>query len=258
MLVNKNMKIKKIIAKKTNQIKESSYKTSSDFLIEKTSDKNFKLNNSFKISKDKNLEYVLIVDKDLSQEVKRSFVLENGANLNSYRLFLNSKEESKFKFEHEIKEGAKIDSRSLVIGLNEEKFSLKADYNFSGRNSFGRIQVNALLLKRAKLYSASDVNILPSAQKSDTRVDMTLRLEGKEAKGEVIPGLNIAANDVKAGHSAGTFRLKLEDLFYLRSRGLSLDKIRRLFVLALANNFVESLKNKNIKEELLKIIREKI
>lgn len=229
-----------------------------EILIEKSSDKNFQSNRSFKIGKNKSLEYLLIVDKNISDSASRLFVLEKGASLSSYRLFLKAKEEDNFHFNHEIKEGAKINSNSLLIGLKKENFSLKADYNFSGPFSFGRIKTDALLSGQAKLSALADVNVLAAAQKSDTRVDMSLILEGPEVKGEVVPGLNISANDVKAGHSAGTFRLKAEELFYLRSRGLSPEEIRRLFILSLANNFTTDLTDKKVKEDIIKLIKKSL
>lgn len=229
-----------------------------NFIIEKTSDKNFKLNLSFKIEKNKSLQYLLIVDKNISSSASRSFVLEAGAELSSYQLFLKAQKENSFNFNHEIKERAKITSRSLVIGLKKEDFSLKADYNFSGPASFGRIKTEALLANQAKLFAEANVNVLATAQKSDTRVDMSLMLEGQGVRGEVIPGLNISANDVKAGHSAGTFKLKPEELFYLRSRGLSPEEIRRLFILSLAHNFTSGLEVEKIKTELIKIINKSL
>jgi len=233
-------------------------KSLTEILIERTSDKNFKLNRSFKVEKNKTLEYLLIVDKNIFHSASRSFILETGAELNSHRLFLKVKEGEVFNFNHEIKTGAKIDSRSLLIGLKKENFSLKADYNFSGEKSFGRIKTEALLANQAKLFAEANVNVLKAAQKSDTRVDMSLILEGPGVRGEVIPGLNISANDVKASHSAGTFRLKAEELFYLRSRGLSPEEIRRLFILSLANNFTTGLSDKKIKEDIIKLIKKSL
>lgn len=229
-----------------------------EFIIEKSSDKNFQSNRSFKLEKNKSFQYLLIVDKNISAPASRSFVLEKGANLSSYRLFLKAKEGDNFNFNHEIKEGAKIDSRSLLIGLKKENFSLKADYNFSGPSSFGRIKTDALLSGQAKLLAVANVNVLKAAQKSDTRVDMSLILEGPGVRGEVVPGLNISANDVKAGHSAGTFRLKAEELFYLRSRGLSPEEIRALFILSLANNFTTGLADKKVKEDIIKLIKKSL
>ena len=225
-----------------------------DFIIERTSQKNFSQQLSFKIEKKAKVTYLLIVDKPVDLEVKRNWHLTANSSLQSYRLFLKDGYSSAWHFQHEIGDRARLISRSLLIAMTDENFKLNAIYNFSGQASFGRINIDALLAGKSRLNSIADVNVLPTAQQSDTRVDMTLRLENNEAKGEMTPGLNIAANDVKVGHSAGTFRLKAEDLFYLRSRGLSLENIRRLFILSLAQSFAAGLNNKKIKSEVLSLI----
>ncbi len=225
-----------------------------DFIIERTSQKNFSQQLFFQVEKKAKVTYLLIVDKPVDLEVKRNWHLTANSSLQSYRLFLKDGYSSAWHFQHEIGDRARLISRSLLIAMTDENFKLNSIYNFSGQASFGRINIDALLAGKSRLNSIADVNVMPTAQQSDTRVDMTLRLESNQAKGEMTPGLNIAANDVKAGHSAGTFRLKAEDLFYLRSRGLSLENIRRLFILSLAQSFVAGLNNKKIKSEVLSLI----
>lgn len=225
-----------------------------EFLIERTSQKGFLTKRSFLLSEGVRAHYLLIVDSAISDKVSRYWNLSSKSSLFSSRLFLKDEDLSDWLFSHHITDQAKIESRSLILALNEEKFNLKSIYNFDGLNSFGRINVDSLVSGKAVVKISSDVNILPSAQKSDTRVDMTLRLEGAEAKGEMIPSLNISANDVRAGHSAGTFRLKPEDLFYLQSRGLSNENIRRLFILSLGKTFVSGLPQEQTREEILTLI----
>lgn len=227
---------------------------SNDFIIERTSQKDLSQQLHFYVEKGINIKYLLIVDEPYDSEMFRGWNLKDGSSLQSYRLFLKNIDNKIYNFQHEIAKQARLNSRSLFIGTSNEKFNLKSVYNFLGLASFGRVNIDAFLTGEAQLNCSADINVLPKAQKSDTRVDMTLRLESDGAEGEIIPGLNIAANDVKAGHSAGTFRLKAEDLFYLRSRGLSVLQIRRLFILSLANSFVAGIEDLKIKEEVLTLI----
>lgn len=238
----------------TNKNTEERVLKDGDFIIERTSQKDFSQALSFQVEQGAKISYLLIVDEPYDLEVERKWHLGANSSLQSYRLFLKDKNHQVWNFQHEIGEKAHLNSRSLLIGMTDEQFNLNSLYNFLGHASFGRVNIDSLLTGTAQLNCASDVNVLPSAQQSDTRVDITLRLEGDEAKGEMTPGLNISANDVKAGHSAGTFRLKEEDLFYLRSRGLSVSQIRRLFILSLAQSFVTDLPDAKIKEEVLTLI----
>jgi len=50
------------------------------------------------------------------------------------------------------------------------------------------------------------------------------------AKARVVPGLEITENDVKGGHGATVGRVNKEQLFYLRSRGISQKRTEKLLV----------------------------
>lgn len=179
--------------------------------------------------------YILIVDGEA--ETKKEIIIEAGATLHAYYLFLNNN--SNLNITHTINQDAKIFSQSLV--LSESELKVKAEYDFVGRSSFGEIKVDAVLSDAANLKYDAILRVKPEAQKSDTRVDMRLYLNGPKSRGQVTPQLEVAANDVKAGHSASTFKLSSDDLFYLQSRGLSSAQIKALQLKALSNNFVQGL-----------------
>lgn len=222
--------------------------------LEQSSGKSFINNKNFLIKANSKVSYVLIINKTLKDKVNLFFNLEKNSCLNVYYLFLSSSLKNFFNFRHQINEGAKINSKFLVLGNKKNNFSIQADFNFSDQKSFGRINLDSLLTEQSELNSNFNVNVLPLAQKSDTRVDMVLRLVGKDTKGSITPGLNIAANDVKAGHSAGTFKLKTEDSFYLNSRGLSKEEIKRLFIMNLGKNFIKDIDDKKIAGKITKLI----
>jgi hypothetical protein len=224
-----------------------------ELLIIENDVNNMPAEREFKIAKGVKAQYVLVLPQ-LShlEKIVRRFDIKEGAILNTYYLFLDQND--KVELVHDLAEQAQINSRSLYIGKKDEKLKVKADYNFNERASFGRVLVDASLNDRAQFNCIANLNVLNTAQQSDTRVDMRLRLIGPESRGQLLPGLNIAANDVKAGHSASTFQLSAEDMFYLRSRGLSLDNIQKLFALAMGNKFVTDLSDDNLKTELLNLI----
>ena len=47
---------------------------------------------------------------------------------------------------------------------------------------------------------------------------------------DAIPGLEILANDVRCTHAAAIAQIDPEQLYYLRSRGLSLERAKRLVI----------------------------
>lgn len=199
-------------------------------------------------------QLVVIVDRDSDLiNFQRDYSLEEGASLEVYSLFLGVKPQH-WQLVHTVGKTASITSHSLFIGQGAANLSVVADYNFIDQGSYGRVQVESMLFAESRLRYDANINVLPRAQQSDTRVDMRLRLDGPKTRGQIIPSLNIAANDVKAGHSASTFQLSKEDLFYLRSRGLSPVAVQRLLALALGRNFIHGLKNQDMADIILALI----
>jgi len=212
----------------------------------------------FHLGTEARAQYVLIIDGEVTFEAySRIWQQAEKSNLNTYYLFLN-KQPGEWQLKHELAEQATINSRSLYIGVNESDLKVKADYDFSGRGSFGRVSVDILLSNHAQVKYEANLNVFSDAQKSDTRVDMRLRLNGKDVRGQIVPGLNIAANDVKAGHSASTFQLSPEDLFYLRCRGLSPEAIRKMLALSLSRGFIKGIDDSDMANEILLLIGKSI
>ncbi|MDP3836977.1 MAG: SufD family Fe-S cluster assembly protein [bacterium] len=212
------------------------------------------------------VQYVLIADEhaeggrdvDVADGLLgRDWELEPGSSLDAYYIFLGASP-SHWHLKHDVGMNAKVESRSLYIGKDAEALEVAADYNFNGRKSFGRVQVDAILNNQANLRYDANINVNREAQLSDTRVDMRLRLNDKEARGRITPALNIAANDVKAGHSAGTYQLSAEDLFYLRSRGLEPEAVRKLLAVSLSRGFIRNLSDAKLGAEILSLIESRL
>lgn len=75
-----------------------------------------------------------------------------------------------------------------------------------------------------------------SAQQTDSnQLSRTILLSDK-SRAWAIPSLEIIADDVKCAHGATVSDLSEEELFYLRSRGISVDIARNLLMYAFAGD----------------------
>jgi Fe-S cluster assembly scaffold protein SufB len=221
------------------------------FVVEKDST-NMPSERIFTLGPNMKAQYVLILPDLASTETfTRQWNIEEGSQLDVYYLFLDYNNE--VELIHNLAARAQINSHSLYLGRDRENLSVQADYNFNDEGSGGRVAVDALLNSQAQLRYDANINVAKLAQHSDTRVDMRLHLMSRDSRGQLVPGLNIAANDVKAGHSASTFQLSAEDMFYLRSRGLAPDEIQKMFALSMVNKFVHDLAEADLKKEILDI-----
>lgn len=91
------------------------------------------------------------------------------------------------------------------------------------------------LLDQAKTIFRGVVKVHRDAQKTDAYQTNNNLLLGDEARADSLPILEIEADDVRCSHGATLSTLDEEDLFYLRSRGLSLETARNMVI----NGFFE-------------------
>jgi Fe-S cluster assembly protein SufD len=87
------------------------------------------------------------------------------------------------------------------------------------------------------------IKVDPGAQRIDAFQECRNLLLTKTAHADAIPGLEILANDVRCTHAAAIAQIDPDQLFYLRSRGLSEERAKRLviegFLSALLERFPE-------------------
>ena len=100
-----------------------------------------------------------------------------------------------------------------------------------------------ILAERSSAVWRGMIKVDPGAQRTDAFQESRNLLLSKRAHADAIPGLEILANDVRCTHAAAIAQLDLEQLFYLRSHGLSESDAQRLviegFLQALVERFEE-------------------
>ncbi len=200
------------------------------------------------------VKYVFIAASNASPESQnRELIIGDNSQVISYRAYFSA---SDSKFVNSLGKGADFESRVLFYFSGKEAFVASDDYIFTKPGTRGRFSVVGLLNGEAIAKYYSNIIIKPLAQQTDSRIDMKLYLISRAAKGVMLPGLKIDANEVKAGHGASTFQLSPEDIFYLQSRGLSEKQARELIINSLTARFTEGLPAK-LKKEIDSEIKKK-
>lgn len=209
-----------------------------------------------KIGPQSQVQYLSVYDpaSGMIARGKRDLIVGANSRVDIFSAYFGGAME-KFELNHYLGEGGQVNSRVLFWLKGEEDLRVQDNYIFTATGTAGRFRIEGLLDDKSRAQYYSDVVIKPAAQETDSRIDMRLHLLGPQAAGQILPGLKIAANRVKAGHGASTFRLDPEDIFYLRSRGLSPAAIKALIVNSVANQFAGTLSDSRIKNKLIKLIQ---
>jgi Fe-S cluster assembly protein SufD len=99
--------------------------------------------------------------------------------------------------------------------------------------------------------------VRPDAQKTDAKQTNRNLLLSDDASVNTKPQLEIFADDVKCTHGATVGQLEDEHIFYLRARGIGLERARRMLVHAFASDIVNRISIEPIRRELDEIFYER-
>jgi Fe-S cluster assembly protein SufD len=110
-------------------------------------------------------------------------------------------------------------------------------------NTTSDLAFRGILADRSSAVWRGMIKVDPGAQQTDAFQECRNLLLSKKAHADAIPGLEILANDVRCTHAAAIAQIDPDQLFYLRSRGLSDERAKRLviegFLGALLERFAE-------------------
>jgi Fe-S cluster assembly protein SufD len=102
------------------------------------------------------------------------------------------------------------------------------------------------------------IYVAPDAQKTDGYQLNPNLLLSENARADSIPGLEILADDVRCTHGATVGNVDPEELFYLRSRGISLKESERLIVEGFFDPVIQRVPVKELRERFAKAVVDKL
>lgn len=151
-------------------------------------------------------------------------------------------------------------SSSQFLGLNVLGLNQHCDQNtriqFIDGQSTSEQLYKSILSGEARSVFSGLIKINPQAQKSySNQLNKNLLLSDK-AQCDSEPQLEIEADDVKANHGSTVGQLSEDEIFYLRSRGLSKQKSVEMLSYGFAADMIERFEEKSLKSYLSKALSE--
>lgn len=126
--------------------------------------------------------------------------------------------------------GADANVRCLYFGDGNRVFKIKTHQEHKAGHATSNVVVKAVLTDSAKLTCNSMISIAPGADGSLAEQVNKNILLSSAARAVSIPMLEVLANDVKCKHGAAVSKLDTEQMFYLQSRGLTLEQTRTMLL----------------------------
>jgi Fe-S cluster assembly protein SufD len=117
---------------------------------------------------------------------------------------------------------------------------------------------NGILEDKSRGVFHGRIYVHPVAQKTDAKQTNKNILLSDNATVDTKPQLEIYADDVKCTHGATVGQLDEDSVYYLRSRGIGLETARAMLIHAFAGEIIDRVKYEPVREELDKLIWERL
>ena len=148
-------------------------------------------------------------------------------------------------------EGAEVEIIGLFLGHGDDVLNLKLDTTHAAPNTKGRTEFKAVLSGKSQLEFNGMIKILKDAQNSNDYLQQNSLLLSEDARANAVPGLEIEANEVKAGHGATAGPVDPEQKFYLMSRGLSEEQAETMIVQGFIAPILKAIPDEALKQKIL-------
>jgi len=154
--------------------------------------------------------------------------------------------------------GSALEWYGFTFGTGSQQLLWAPTVKHIGLSTEAQIDWRSAVADTAYVVFDGMIDIEKGAQgtNSDLR-DAALHLSAK-ARSDSIPGLQIDANEVKAGHGSTSGEIDEEQLFYLMARGLSREAATRMIVLGFFSSVVERIPFDEVRDRVLELIEAKM
>lgn len=144
-------------------------------------------------------------------------------------VWINGKEEE-YSLEVSLKgDGSSIVIAGLFFGSRNNRVTFNTKVTHEGKNTKSLTTLRGVFFDSSEFISDGVVGIAKGATSSDGYFASKILLFDN-AKGKSVPSLEIDENDLKAGHASTVGKPDAEQLFYMRSRGLSEKEATKLLI----------------------------
>jgi Fe-S cluster assembly protein SufD len=127
-------------------------------------------------------------------------------------------------------DGAQFELNGVQLARDADKLDQQVVVEHMGQHGRSRQKIHGIAADKSRLSFNGRIHIHPGAQHTDARLtNRNLQLDST-AQVNTKPELEIYADDVQCAHGATVGQLDLDQLFYLRSRGISEASARALLM----------------------------
>ena len=149
---------------------------------------------------------------------------------------------------------AKANINTIYLGTENQVFDINYISELFGEKTETNIEVQGALKDEAKKNFKGTIDFKKGCKKAKGDENEFCMLLSDKAHSKALPMLLCTEEDVEGNHSSSAGRIEDDKLFYIMSRGISEKDAMKLIVKAKFNKIIETIKDEEIKEKIIKEI----
>lgn len=149
-----------------------------------------------------------------------------------------------------IGEGSSTDILGIVLGKEAKEVRINTVQNHQAPHTTSNLLIKSALSYQSQLFYEGYIKVGKKAQQTNAYQRNENLMLSAQAKAETKPALEILANDVRCTHSATIGKIDSEQLFYLKSRGMSERKASQLIIEGFFQSILDKIEDEKLKTEI--------
>jgi Fe-S cluster assembly protein SufD len=156
-----------------------------------------------------------------------------------------------------VGEGARSDLLAVAVADHKQEFDARTLQDHVSPHTASDLLYKNALSDRARTTFGGLIRVEPHAHFTDAYQKVRNLLLSDDAEANSMPGLEILADNVRCTHGATSGQIDEDELFYLRTRGISVKTAQHLIVSGFLNEVIQRLEQPAIAGHLGRLIEEK-
>lgn len=201
------------------------------------------------------VNYVFVL-KDVSKQYVEDRVIniQDNVKVNLYYCIF-TKKEFNLNSKINIGENSKINKQVIFFAKKDGVIRIDEEINFAKNDSIGEFKVNGFLKDKSAAVIDGTIKVFEKAKKSNIELDLSAYLFGKSSQAKLTPSLEINTNDIKASHSAKVSPILQDDLYYMKSRGITQKQAQDLVKNGIVKNFLSKINHKEVEKHIKNMLK---
>lgn len=200
--------------------------------------------------------FTILVDNKNELAINR--IVNNDGVYESMQIDLTNNNVSSNETINLLKDEAKCSVIGGIYAINKAAKKYQTNLNHYAINSVSKAQLFAINDDNAHVSIYTDAYIKNGAHGAKANQEGRIINLSNTCSGIVLPNLHIDENDVEASHSCSVGSLNQDHMYYLESRGLNKLQSRNILIKGYFNPILENISDETIKEEISKVLQQRI